>query len=165
MNGPSTPVNNSQIPLHNLSLAKKLNFPVVKKRRWASFEFKRRWHSLVHYWWAWEWLASLVSVAATVALVVVLAITDGHKQPDWGVRGGAKITLNAVVAAISTVIRTALMIAVGGALSQNAWNWYSSRRANEKLNAGKPLRDLDTFADAGSDPFASLRLIWLTKGR
>jgi hypothetical protein len=118
----------------------------------------------VHNWWALEYLASLISITATAALIVTLAVTDGHKQPSWGV-AGAKITLNAIVAAITTVIRTALTMVVGGAMSQSAWNWYSSKRASEKLNGGKPLKDFDSFADGGSDPWASVMLIWNTKGK
>lgn len=164
MNSSYAPVRNSQISLQKLLPTKRLKLPVLRKRRWLSFEFKRRWNRLVHDWWAWEFLASAISIVATVALIITLAVTDGHKQPEWGI-AGAKITLNAIVAAISTVIRTALMIAVGSALNQNAWNWFASRRATETLNAGKPLGDLDAFADAGSDPWASLMLIWRTRGR
>ncbi|KAJ9616709.1 hypothetical protein H2200_000428 [Cladophialophora chaetospira] len=159
-----SPTNSSSIPLQKLSPAKILRFPVVPKRRWASFELRRSWQTFTQGWWLWELLASALSFAATIALIVTLAITDGHEQQSYGI-ARAKLTLNAIVAAISTVIRTALMFAVSGALSQNAWNWYSSKRSTENLNPGKPLRDLDTFADAGSDPLAGLTLIWRTRGK
>jgi hypothetical protein len=164
MNHNYRPVTTSSIPLHTLSPTQKFRFPLIPKKKWASFEAKRRWFELVHDWWAWEYLASVVSVAATAGLIVTLAVMDGKKVPSWGI-AGAKITLNAIVAAISTVIRTGLMIVVGGAMSQNAWNWYASQRAGEAPNTGKPLKDLDAFADAGTDPFAGLKLIWRTKGR
>ena len=157
-------VNKADIHLQNLAPAKIVKVPFVPSRRLASFELGRVWDKLAHDWWAWECVASAISIAATAGLVATLAVTDGDKQPEWGV-GSARITLNAIVAAMATVIRTALTIVVGGALSQNAWNWYSSKRATEVLNAGKPLKDLDTFADAGSDPWASVMLIWCTRGR
>lgn len=117
---------------------------------------------LVRYWWAWEILSAAFSLAATVALVTVLAEQDGHIQEPFKL-GATQVTLNTIIAAISTAIRTSLALAVAGPLNQSAWNWFSQSRHPGRPLYGRPLKDLDTFGDAAADSWSSLKLLWRTK--
>ena len=117
---------------------------------------------LVHWWWTWELLASALSIIATVALIAVLRQADGNAQQSWMI-GNTELTLNTIVAGISTVIRAALLVAVAGALNQSLWNRFSSPRKGGSRPA-RPLKDLDIFGGAASDSWGSLRLLWRTKG-
>ena len=122
------------------------------------------WWRLGQYWWAWQILAAALSLAATAALIITLIEIDGHKQYTLKI-GHAHVTLNAIIALISTVIRTSLFVTVGGALSQGAWNWFASSRKTGHLQPGKPLKDLDIFGDASFDSWSSLKLLYITRFR
>lgn len=74
----------------------------------------------------------MVSLTAMVILVIVLAQADQHQQPSWAV-AGTELTLNTVVAAIGTVIRTSLYIVVAGALNQSAWNWFAATNTTNEV--------------------------------
>ena len=98
-----------------------------------------------------------------IALIGVLAGADQHKQKNWAV-GGTELTLNTIVAAIGTIIRSSLLLAVAGALNQSAWNWFAAR--NRDIEAeGKPLEDLETFSEAAASSWNSLKLLWRTRCR
>jgi hypothetical protein len=103
-------------------------------------------------WWP-EFLSCLVSFACLVALVLVLRAYDGQPLPTWS--GG--ITLNTVVALLSTVCRTLFVIAASQALSQAKWNWFKT--------SPRPLADLSAFDDASRGPWGSLKLVFTMKGR
>jgi hypothetical protein len=62
----------------------------------------------VHQRWAWEPNAATVSVAAMGALIVVLAEADPQQQQTWAV-GNTQLTLNTIVVAIGTVMRSSLL--------------------------------------------------------
>ncbi|PCH02285.1 Protein of unknown function DUF3176 [Penicillium occitanis (nom. inval.)] len=110
-------------------------------------------------WWVIEILSSIVSLAAIGSLIGVLRHFDGHALQTWPY----KITLNSVVAALSTVARTALMIPVGQAVSQGAWNWFSATRQKKKCESR--LEDLEIFDGASRGALGSLKLLWRMKGR
>ena len=119
---------------------------------------------LVRYWWAWELLAAALSIVATIVLIVILRINDGQPQQSFSF-GAAQFSLNALIAAISTVVRASLLVATAGALNQSSWNWFLSPPRSNRSPPSKPLKDLDTFGDAASDSLASIKLLFRTKGR
>ena len=123
----------------------------------------RRCRKLVYRWWAWELIAATVSVAAMVALIVVLANADHREQQLWSV-GNTQLTLNTIVVAIGTVIRSSLLLTVAGALNQSAWNWFASK-TNRTDTDGQPLKDLETFSEAAANSWNCVKLLWRTKGR
>ena len=95
--------------------------------------------SIVEYWWAWEILGAILSIAATASLIAVLAYEDGRVQQPLPF-GATTISLNTIVAALSTVIRTSLAVAIAGPLNQSAWNWFSSFRSSSTPPAGSHSR-------------------------
>ena len=119
---------------------------------------------IFYTWWAWEVGAAIVSVAASIALIVLLKEADQQQQHSWEI-GSTELTLNTVVAVLSTVIRAALLVMVEGCLSQGSWNWFARKREDHEQRAGRPLKDLDLFAEAGGNSWASLKLLYRTKFR
>jgi hypothetical protein len=162
----------SSNPATAASLVKKPPVSPVKKppvppwRTRYLTTFKRSWQSFVHYWWAWEFLAATLSLLATAALIATLVVTDGRPLQSMTF-GSVQISLNAFVAAISTVIRTSLLVTVAGPLNQSLWNWFSSPKLEKgaQQQSGKPLKDLDTFGNAAQDLWSSLQLLVRTKYR
>jgi len=88
---------------------------------------------------------------------------DGRQQQTWTI-GNAQLTLNTIVVAISTVMRSSLLLVVGGALNQSAWNWFAARTSGAEPE-GRPLEDLETFSEAAANSWNSVKLLYRTKGR
>ena len=63
----------------------------------------RSWY---HDWWFWEVAGALLSLASTVAIVVMLAVCNGKPLPV--LRNG--ITLNAMLSVLSTIAKVSLWI-------------------------------------------------------
>ena len=56
---------------------------------------------LIHDWWLWETLSIVLSLAATAAIIIILAVYDGHELPSWPY----KITLNTIISLLSTIAK------------------------------------------------------------
>lgn len=125
---------------------------------------KRGCNSVIYTWWAWEYAGAIVSIAATIALVVVLREADQQQQRPWMI-GSTQLTLNTVVAIISTVIRASLLVMTAGALNQGLWNWFARKSSDREQRPGQPLKDLELFGEAASSSWASLKLLYRTKFR
>ncbi|KAI6715025.1 hypothetical protein JHW43_002391 [Diplocarpon mali] len=109
--------------------------------------------------WSYELVASLIAVATLAGLVITLARFDGRQYRQWK----WMFTLNGIVAILSTVCHTAIMVPLGSAISQAAWLYYLPADPNRLK-----LRDLDhfeTFNDASRGVFGSVRLLWQVRGR
>ncbi|TEA17003.1 hypothetical protein C8034_v000534 [Colletotrichum sidae] len=111
---------------------------------------RRRFHVLRGWWPEIVWC--IVSIVCIIVLVVVLHAYDGQPLPNWP----SGLTLNTVVAFISTFCRTSFVLPVMESLSQYKWNWYKSPR---------PLADFRVFDEASRGPWGSLKLLVTTKGR
>jgi hypothetical protein len=90
--------------------------------------------------WTFELIAAAVSIAAMVSLIGVLYSYDNRVVQTLSLG----ITLNGLVAILSTICRTALMIPVAAGLSQGKWLWFSLKREG----SGRRLLDLETFDSA-----------------
>lgn len=103
----------------------------------------------------WWWIEILCSLGAMVCIAILAGLLnhyDGKPQPNWD-----KITLNTVVAAISTVTKTLFMIPVGAAISQGAWTWFV---AKQRQQCRSRLLDLDKFDEASRGVWGSLKLLF-----
>ena len=92
-----------------------------------------------------------------VAIVVILAEANEQQQQTWAF-GNTQLTVNAVIAAIGTVSRSTILVAVAGALNQSAWNWFSSKTEVSETH-GHPLKDLDTFSEAAANSLNCVKLL------
>jgi hypothetical protein len=88
--------------------------------------------------WILEVLAIVLAIGLIVAIGSILTVYDGKPVPDLGVN----LSLNALLALLSTVLRALLVIVVAQIISQRKWDWY-------KITRARPLEDLQKF-DAGS---------------
>ncbi|KAF5978832.1 hypothetical protein FCOIX_5634 [Fusarium coicis] len=105
---------------------------------------------IIEGWWQ-EMLCCLVSVVALVVLTLTLRKFNNQPLPDWP----SGITLNTVLACISTVCRAALLIPVTEGLAQAKWVWFKQPR---------PLKDFEAFDKASRGLGGSLSLLSHTKG-
>jgi hypothetical protein len=157
---------------HNATMRSTALSPTVSSReKAASRRSWTRWlwtiimwpyRSISRRWWAWEIASAVFSLASTIVLVIVLATQNGKAQTTYKI-GSTHVTLNTIVAAISTAMRTSLALAVAGPLNQSAWNWFAQSRRPGRHLRGRPLNDLDTFSEASSDSISSLKLLWRTR--
>lgn len=126
----------------------------------------KRWNRRLFYrWWTWELVAASVMIAATIGLIALLAQANQRPQETWAI-GNTQLTLNTLVVAISTIMRSALMLAVGGALNQSLWNWFADdKKDDSETTAGRQLKDFEIFGDASANAWNSARLLYRIKGR
>lgn len=115
-----------------------------------------KWSSPTNRLWIYEWAAVAVSVACFICLVVVLHKSNGKEQTRWLYD---RLTLNGLIALLSTFIRASMMIAVGACLSQMKWNIFAS--GDEGAWAGRRVGDMDIFDQASRGPMGSLKLLAL----
>ncbi|CAG9984881.1 unnamed protein product, partial [Clonostachys byssicola] len=103
--------------------------------------------------WAPELIWAFLSIMVFIALVITLRQYDKRPVPEW--RFG--LTLNTVVAFLSTICRSMTVVPISEGLSQLKWNWIATRR--------RPLWDLYTFDQASRGPIGSLLLMVTLRGR
>ncbi|KAJ4248155.1 hypothetical protein NW762_012925 [Fusarium torreyae] len=106
-------------------------------------------HIFLGWWPEIAWCA--FATGLLVALAGLLKAYDGEPAPEWFV------SLNTVVAAISTICRASMVIPVSEGLSQLKWNAFARSQ--------RPLNDLKTFDQASRGPFGSLLLLSKARGR
>lgn len=102
--------------------------------------------------WLWEVLSVGFAILLLAALVVVLAVYDGKPGPLVG-----GITLNTVVAFVSTLFRMALMIPVTACLCQATWNTF--------VQGYRLLYYMARYDSASRGPLGSLQLLFSNKSR
>ena len=90
-------------------------------------------------WWWPEVLAILVSIASFAGIVAIAQHYRGHGIQQVELPSG--LTLNGLIALLSTIARAALLIPVASTLSQEAWLWLAKGRRAQ-------LRDLKVSDDA-----------------
>jgi hypothetical protein len=100
--------------------------------------------------WQWEFAAAGFSLVCVVAIIIVLAAYQEKPLSSW--RFVYNITPNTLVALLSTLSRTALIVPVASCISQLKWIHL--------VSSPRPLRELQVFDDASRGPWGSLELIW-----
>ncbi|KFY40222.1 hypothetical protein V495_05544, partial [Pseudogymnoascus sp. VKM F-4514 (FW-929)] len=101
--------------------------------------------------WAQEYAAVLGSTASFIAMVALLATSNGKVVKTW--KG---ITLNAVVSILSLVMKASLGFVFAECLAQ--WKWILFARESRRLI------DFDRIDAATRGPLGSLRVLARTKG-
>ncbi|KAI1495054.1 hypothetical protein F5X96DRAFT_341609 [Biscogniauxia mediterranea] len=97
--------------------------------------------------WMWEILACLLSLCALAAVIGVLVYEDGKPLDQWAWVIGP----TAVVAFISTVTKSSMLLAVSEIIGQLKWQNFDGR-----TNA---LADLQVFDNAGRGPWGATKFL------
>ncbi|KAK6840134.1 hypothetical protein PG987_006000 [Apiospora arundinis] len=105
------------------------------------------------WWWWWEILATVLSIACMIGLVVILANIDNIPLSHWWL----PIQPNSLIAVLTTLAKSSMMLTVASCISQLKWGYYSRHPRN--------LVDLETFDDASRGPWGSATLLWLLSFR
>ncbi|KAI0198833.1 hypothetical protein F4808DRAFT_472498 [Astrocystis sublimbata] len=106
------------------------------------------WSALKQYWqlWFWETVSFLAVIALLASVIGILAENNGKKQIELPYR----ISLNTLVALLSTLLRTLMLIILEKVIGQGRWSWFQVPRA---------LYDLEIFDRAGRGPWGSLKYL------
>lgn len=105
--------------------------------------------NIVRGWWR-EFVFWVISVIALGGLILVLKKYDNQPLPSWP----SQITLNTIVALLSTVARATLLEPVVQSLSQYKWIWFQKKR---------PLKDYAAWDEASRGALGSLSLVFTTR--
>lgn len=112
-------------------------------------------------WWTLEILALVLSIASFIAIVIILRIYNGRAVLELRLPTG--LTLNAIIAALATVSRAALMVPVASSLMQELWLFFAKEA--EKTTCSSRLCHLDVFDSASRGTSGSLMLLVRLHGR
>lgn len=101
--------------------------------------------STILAWWP-EFLAWVSAAAIIAAIIAVLHTFNGAAVEEWR----SRLTLNAFLSLLVTLLYTALSVTIPKCISQLKWNHFASKR---------PLADLVIFDDASRSVWGSVVLI------
>ena len=102
--------------------------------------------------WALEIVSLFVSAAAVAGIIVILAHFNNRPLPEWPLN----ITLNTLIALLSTLANANLAIPLQSGLSQLKWIRFKAGRA--------PLTDMEAFDDASRGTWGALLLLLKARG-
>ena len=152
---PETDVAESDdIPLMDFNKAKEPQHPQVRQSRRST-----AWSTLA--WWLPELVASVFSIASFAAIVIILSIFDRRPLASLGLPRG--LTLNALISALATINRTALLVPISSVVLQEFWHFYVDA-ARQSICSSR-LEHLGTFDAASRGPWGSFTLLYHLRGR
>ncbi|KAI1457436.1 hypothetical protein F4805DRAFT_178983 [Annulohypoxylon moriforme] len=100
------------------------------------------------WWWWWEILAVFLSIACMCGLVGFLIRIDNLPLQQWNL----PIEPNSLMAALITIAKASMMVAVASCIGQLKWRHFMIR--------SQRLSDLQLFDDASRGPWGSAMLLW-----
>jgi hypothetical protein len=101
--------------------------------------------------WLKEIAACLVSIASAVAIFVLLLSYDHKPIPSFS----HDVTLNGIIAALTILMESMLLVPVSAAVGQLKWNWFASQY--------RPMGGLDAFDDVSRGPWGSVKMLFSLK--
>ncbi|KAF9878741.1 hypothetical protein CkaCkLH20_03641 [Colletotrichum karsti] len=102
---------------------------------------------VTHFWWYWDFAGATVAVICMVLVAVTLSKADGIPLETWPLR----ISPNTIVAVLTTIARTALLVPLGSSISQLKWRHL--------ILKARPLEHLQIFDGASRGPWGSTLMI------
>ena len=100
--------------------------------------------------WAFEIAAITITLGALLAIIFVLHRENGKSLSSWTLA----VTLNTVIATLSTLARSTLAFALSACMGQLKWNWLHGR--------ADQIQAWERFDGASRGPWGATRLfIWL----
>lgn len=107
--------------------------------------------NIIQSWWL-ELLLLVATVGAFAAIVAVTMTYQHRRLPDWPLH----ITINALIAIFTVIMRGSMLFIVAQTLSEQKWLWFEKPRA---------LLDLARFDMASRGAWGSFLLIFGLRGR
>lgn len=113
--------------------------------------------------WSWEIGLLIFSVTLLVSVFVILTQQNGKPSQGWTLPQSLEslnlallrdLSLNTLVATLSTFLRASMVAIAASIISQRKWVWYWDRTI-----PARPLRNLQDFEDASRGIWGSLRLL------
>ena len=101
----------------------------------------------IYRWWIWELFCWTLASACLCTIAGILSKWDRRPLDEWHY----SLTLNTILAILSSVSKAALLVPVSAGISQLKWSRLDDRRS---------LIDLQRFDQASRGPLGSIRLIW-----
>ncbi|KAK1830659.1 hypothetical protein QBC39DRAFT_353569 [Podospora conica] len=105
------------------------------------------------WWWMPEILSQLGAVFCLAAIIILLWWCDGKPPPNMGLG----ITLNTVLAFLTSLTKVAFMVPIIEGLGQLKWMWFLSRQH-------RPLMDFQVFEEATRGGLGGAKLLFSFKG-
>jgi len=97
-------------------------------------------------WW-WEIASISLSIICLIVLLILLLWSNGMSLAAWRL----PIQPNSLISVLTTVSKTAMMVAIAGCLNQLKWRHF--------MTAADSMRSLQLFDDASRGPWGSAMLI------
>ncbi|KIX98246.1 uncharacterized protein Z520_06326 [Fonsecaea multimorphosa CBS 102226] len=102
--------------------------------------------------WGVETVGLLIAILAFIAIIITLAVHQGRPLPGWP----HLISINALIAVFTAILKAALVLPVASGISKLKWLWFTKPR-----EAG----DLEHFDSASKGPWGSFLLLLDLRGR
>ncbi|KAI0097210.1 hypothetical protein GGR51DRAFT_541861 [Nemania sp. FL0031] len=103
--------------------------------------------SPIPWWWWWEIAAALLSITSLIFLFILLYKNDGRRLQSWPL----PIQPNSLIAVLTTIAKTSMMVPVAACLSQLKWSHF--------LKRSRPLDQFQIMDDASRGPWGSFLLL------
>jgi hypothetical protein len=110
------------------------------------------WQRLAVDHWGWEISAAVLCIGVLAAIVGVLIGYDQQPVPDLP----DGLTINAIIAFLSTLAKSALVLVITAVIRQEEWLWY--------IDAPRRLSHVDDFDEASRGPYGSFLLLIRARG-
>lgn len=102
--------------------------------------------------WTWEVVALLLAVGAVASIIALLARYDGRPLPSWPY----EITLNALIAVLTTIANAAMAFPLSSGLGQLKW---------ERMKKGyAPLADMEVLDEASRGAWGAVNMLRKLRG-
>ncbi|KAH8776544.1 hypothetical protein F5883DRAFT_409960 [Diaporthe sp. PMI_573] len=102
--------------------------------------------------WAWEGVAMLFAIGAVASIMALLARYEGKPLPSWPY----EITLNALIAVLTTVANAAMTVPLSSGLGQLKW---------ERMRNGyAPLADMEVLDEASRGAWGAINMLRRLRG-
>lgn len=102
--------------------------------------------------WTWEVVALLLAVGAVASIIALLARYHGKPLPSWPY----EITLNALIAVLTTIANAAMAFPLSSGLGQLKW---------ERMKKGyAPLADMEVLDEASRGAWGAVNMLRRLRG-
>lgn len=102
--------------------------------------------------WAMEIFSIVIAFGAVASIIGLLARYDGKALPSWPY----DITLNALIAVLTTVANTAMAVVLSSGLGQLKW---------DRVKRGYvPLADMEILDEASRGAWGACKMLWRLRG-